>query len=365
MQDPVAWSFPMGRLFGVTIRVHWLYPFVALSFILWAAYGKPIQGETQTPGLWHDAVVMMLLLFLSVLFHEYAHCFAARGVGGEANEILMWPLGGLAYVDLPHRPGAHFLTAAAGPASNLLLCALCAVLLLFVADRAYVPPLNPFYSGWPARWEGESALVQMVGYDGTKRDLHALSSPAVWIARLFWVNWFLALLNIVLVGFPLDGGRMLQSALWPHVGYRQATLAAVYAGFFGVAIIVAMFAVIFSSVLSFALALFVADACRRQWMQLETGGEEGVFGYDFSQGYTSLERGAVDAQLLRPRVGWWRRWTARRAAKRLLREQEQREAEERRLDDLLDKVHRQGRSSLTAEEERFMKRVADRYREKP
>ena len=284
-------------------------------------------------------------------------------MGGDANEILMWPLGGLARVELPYRPRAHFLCAAAGPASNLLLCAVCVLLLLFVADKALMPPLNPFYGGWPSRGLGESgALVALTAYDGGTLHFHALASPAVWLARLFWINWFLALFNIVLIGFPMDGGGMLQAILWPYVGYRQATLAVVYIGFFGVAILIGLFAVIHSSILAFALALFIADACRRQWVILETGGEEGVFGYDFSQGYTSLERGAVDAQLTRTRVGWWRRWTARRAARRLLREQEQRQAEERRLDDLLDKVHRQGRASLTAEEESFMKRVADRYR---
>ena len=93
----------------------------------------------------------------------------------------------------------------------------------------------------------------------------------------------------------------------------------------------------------------------------EAGGEEGAFGYDFSQGYTSLERGIADAPT-RPRVSWWYRWLQRRAARRLLREQEEREAEERRLDGLLEKVHREGRQALTDEEVLFMKRVSDRYR---
>ena len=52
--------------------------------------------------------------------------------------------------------------------------------------------------------------------------------PAVWLARVFWVNWFLGLINLLLVGFPLDGGRILQSSLWPWLGYRQATLTAVF-----------------------------------------------------------------------------------------------------------------------------------------
>ena len=96
---------------------------------------------------------------------------------------------------------------------------------------------------------------------------------------------------------------------------------------------------------------------------LETGGEDSLFGYDFSQGYTSLERDErVQAGPTRRRTGWWKRWRQNRAAQKLQREQEQREAEERRMDELLVKVHREGKAALTDEERRFMKRVSDRYR---
>src|SRR5690606_24337343 len=115
-------------------------------------------------------------------------------------------------------------------------------------------------------------------------------SLPVWIARTFWLSYFLMLLNVLLAGFPLDGGRMLQSGLWPYLGYRQATLTAVFVGFV-VVFIVGLYAIVQSSVLAFGLALFIYVSCRYQWMVLETGGgEESIFGYDFSQGYTSLER---------------------------------------------------------------------------
>jgi len=67
-------------------------------------------------------LALMGLLFFSVLLHEFGHCFAARSVDGEANEVLLWPLGGLAKCELPHSAWAHFVTAAGGPAVNVLLC---------------------------------------------------------------------------------------------------------------------------------------------------------------------------------------------------------------------------------------------------
>jgi Zn-dependent protease len=368
MNDPFAWSLPVGRLFGIQIRIHWLFPFVALGYVLHVALaGKP--GERGVPlyppHAWVDACIFMALLFVSVLFHEYGHCFAARGVGGEASEVLLWPLGGLANVDLPHRPGPHFLTAAAGPAMNLVLAAVCLLALLCLGESSVQPAWNPLPGGdhsFPFRdFEGKVTLYAWSG----EAKLFSPYHHSVWLVRFFWINWFGAVLNVVLCGFPLDGGRMLQSSLWPSLGYRQSMLVAIFVGFF-VVFVVGLYAIIFGSVMSLCLALFIYVACQRQWVMLETGEGEGVFGYDFSQGYTSLERDQVQAAPTapKPKLSWWRRWMQKRAAKRLQQEVERREAEEKRMDELLQKLHQHkaGGPPLTDEEQRFMKRVADRYR---
>ncbi len=357
MHDPFAWSFPLGRLFGITIRVHWLFPFVALGFVLHAAFGKP-GGHPLPEGTWVDATILIVILFFTVLFHEFGHCFGARAVRGDAQEVLLWPLGGLANVEVPNRPRAHFLTAAAGPAVNLVLALGCALLLLTVHEKALQPTWSPLPDGFPFRDSlGQVALQTWSGGEVAVGPY----TLAAWVARAFWVNYFLFLMNVVLMGFPLDGGRMLQAGLWPWLGYRQAMLTAIFVGF-GVVCVIGLYAIIKDSVLSLSLALFIAYSCHRQWVVLETGGEDAVFGYDFSQGYTSLERDHVAAAPPPRRVSWWRAWLQRRAARKLQREMEEREAEEKRLDDLLDKVHRQGQAALTDEEKRFMKRVSDRYK---
>src|SRR5262249_59273335 len=114
MRDPLTWSIPLVRLFGITIRVHVLFPVVALGFILRLGF--------KAEDLGWDAATVMGLLFVAVLLHEFGHCFGARLVDGDAHEILLWPLGGLAGVDVPHTPRANFLTTAAGPLVNLILC---------------------------------------------------------------------------------------------------------------------------------------------------------------------------------------------------------------------------------------------------
>ncbi|HEV3083142.1 MAG TPA: DUF6576 domain-containing protein, partial [Gemmataceae bacterium] len=109
------------------------------------------------------------------------------------------------------------------------------------------------------------------------------------------------------------------------------------------------------------LALFIYYTCQKQYIILEHGGEDSVFGYDFSQGYTSLERDQPPPRKRR-RPGIWQRWLQRRAARKMQRDVEQREAEERRMDELLEKVQREGLQALSEEERRFLTRVSAKYR---
>jgi len=353
MRDPFSWSFPLGRVFGITVRVHLLFPLVFVGLVLRAAFQKDV-----VPGSWIDMAMILGLMFLSVLLHEFGHCFGARMVEGDANEVLLWPLGGLANCDVPHTPRANFVTALCGPLVNLAFCLITGVVLTLLLDLPLRSLLNPFAP--PYRFN-EAGAIAVSPWGGGE----AITVTSWWVivlARLFWVNWVLFLFNMVLVGFPMDAGRLFQSVLWKYVGYRQATMAAVFAGFL-TAIVVGVAGIVLQEVLALCLALFIYVSCRNQWVLLETDGAESVFGYDFSQGYTSLERDqSQHVTPRRRRQSWWQRWWQRRQARKLQMETEQRAAEERRMDDLLAKVARVGLSGLTEEEQRFMKRVSDRYK---
>src|SRR5262245_29961801 len=185
MQDPLSWSIPFGRLFGIQIRVHIFFPFVALGLILHAA------SKSQTPGAWIDVTAITVLLFVSVLLHEFGHCFGARAVNGDAQEILMWPLGGLASVDVPHTPRANFLTTLAGPAVNFFLC-LLSVLVLYLTGP-YQPNWNP--TGYVGRgtW-GQPPDVGLVPWGSEQPVFEPPLSLPVLASHLFWVNYILFLL---------------------------------------------------------------------------------------------------------------------------------------------------------------------------
>ena len=67
------------------------------------------------------SVLECLALFLIVLIHEFGHQLACRQVGGKTHDIILWPLGGVAYVSPPQRPGAQLWSIAAGPLVNVVL----------------------------------------------------------------------------------------------------------------------------------------------------------------------------------------------------------------------------------------------------
>jgi hypothetical protein len=350
MRDPISWSFPIGKVYGITVRIHVLFPFIVITLLLRIFFMK----EPAPAGTITDAAILMGLLFVAVLAHELGHCAGARYVEGDAQEILLWPLGGLAALDLPHRARAHFIAVAAGPAVNLLIAFLTGLVLLWVTDFSLRPPFNPLWS--PLRPDA-STLAKLYTWRGEEHAIDAWGTAL--LARVFWLNWVLFLVNVVVVGFPLDGGRLLQAALWPRFGFHQATMYAVFVGF-ATFVVVAGAAIIANEMFFALLAVLIYLACRQQYILLETGGEEALFGYDFSQGYSSLEGQAPAPRKRQPNI--LQRWRQKRNARKLQRELEQRESEERRMDQLLEKVQRDGLSALTEEERRFLKRVSDRYR---
>src|SRR5579862_9689780 len=127
-------SFPLGTYFGTSVRIH-----SSLILLLLFRLLQPGQGPTAIK----DAVAGNIILFGLVLMHEYGHCFGSRIMGGRGDHILLWPLGGLAFVDPPRRPWPSFVSTAAGPAVNLLVCVVTGVALYFMGGAAIVPALNP------------------------------------------------------------------------------------------------------------------------------------------------------------------------------------------------------------------------------
>src|SRR3954469_5614912 len=112
MQKISGSGIRLFRVFGIDVFLHW-------SWIIVAMFELQSRRENYTSQVWK--VAEYLTLFGIVLLHEFGHALACRQVGGEAERIILWPLGGIAYVAPPARPGAVLWSIVAGPLVNLVL----------------------------------------------------------------------------------------------------------------------------------------------------------------------------------------------------------------------------------------------------
>src|SRR4051794_30431089 len=115
MDPDMRGSFRLFQVAGVNVYLHWSW-FVAA----WVIVSLPRDKEYHA-AVWK--VIEYVSLFAIVLLHEFGHALACRSVGGEARQIVLWPLGGIAFVAPPARPGAVLWSVAAGPPGHPLLVA--------------------------------------------------------------------------------------------------------------------------------------------------------------------------------------------------------------------------------------------------
>lgn len=327
--NPFGWSLRLGRVLDITVRVHLIFVIYVVVELLRAIGNPDLPPPLRTQVFWWVAKGLFML-FGVVLLHEFGHCLACRRVGGQADEILMWPLGGLAFVAPPRSPRAHLVTTIGGPMVNVGLCVLTGAVLLAAGGRLGSVPLNPFRAGYAGSW----------------------------VHDLFVVNYILLLFNLLPM-YPLDGGRLLQEVLWFRLGYQRSTMLATQAGMVG-AVLVGCVGLVSNHWLLIGIAIFAFLTCwqQRQMARASVEYEEaGVFGYDFSRGYSSLE--AVEPQ--RPKRP---SWSQRRRQGRWAKRQEQLRKEQEEVDRILAKVSRDGLASLTRRERKTLQRATERQRQR-
>jgi Zn-dependent protease len=186
MQRTSSGSLWLFRLFGIDVHVHWSWFLVALI---------QISSRTDFYKASHWKVIEYLSLFGLVLMHEFGHALACRSVGGKAENIILWPLGGIAFVQPPERPGAVLWSIFAGPLVNLVL------ILPFAGLTLLTPP---------------------------DTDLRT------YFGMLTLMNVGLFLFNMLPV-YPLDGGQILHALLWYGMGrWKSLQIVSVIGVVFGV-----------------------------------------------------------------------------------------------------------------------------------
>ena len=184
-------SFKIFRLFGIDVYIHWAW-FLAFVYLT----SRPRE---YTSYGWNALEV--LTLFLIVLTHEFGHQLACRQVGGKTNDIVLWPLGGVAFVSPPQRPGAQLWSIAAGPLVNVILIPVTSALV---------------------------SISSHLGWYDTYPDAYQL------IHNIWLINLYILAFNLLPI-YPLDGGQILRSLLWFPFGRANSLMIASIIGFIGVA----------------------------------------------------------------------------------------------------------------------------------
>jgi Zn-dependent protease/predicted transcriptional regulator len=163
--------------FAVNIDLSWLIVALLVTWSLAHGYFPAQYAGLSTPTYWAMGVAGAAGLFFSIVFHEFFHSLVARRFGLPMKGITLFVFGGVAEMyEEPKSPKAEFFMAIAGPLSSVALG--LAVLAAGKAAESLLPP------------------------------------------TVYAVIEYLALLNFILAGFnlvpafPLDGGRVLRSALW-------------------------------------------------------------------------------------------------------------------------------------------------------
>lgn len=180
----------VAKPFGIPVYIspYWLL-FAAVLVVM---YATGVEASiAKVSDRYVVAAAFVLLLYVSVLVHELAHCVVARAFGLPVKRVLLYPLGGYSEIEQePGSPGREALISGAGPVVSLALAGLGFLLAKIV----------------PA----------------------GLPHQVIW--QLVIANVIVGIFNL-LPGLPLDGGRIFRAGVWKITKKQYtATIAAAWAG---------------------------------------------------------------------------------------------------------------------------------------
>jgi Zn-dependent protease/predicted transcriptional regulator len=172
------------RLWGipVEINVSWLLVLALMTWSFATGWYADVLPDGTKHELWLLGFLTAILLFVSILLHEFSHSLVASRNGLPIRKITLFLFGGVAQMERDvDNPVLELKMAAAGPAMSVVLAAFFFALSKLVAGHRLVFPL---------------------------------------MQNLAYINLVVLVFNMV-PGFPLDGGRILRAAIWKKTGNVQ------------------------------------------------------------------------------------------------------------------------------------------------
>lgn len=179
----------------VDINVSWLIAVVIITWSLSTTAYPSFFSLWSEPQYWLAGIVTTLLLFASVLAHELGHSLVALSQGLRVRGITLLLFGGVSRIQgEASRPRNEFLIAFAGPVVSLGIG---------LALLGWWFQFHPVYE------------IQVTPLHGV-------------IFFTGWMNILVAGFNL-LPGYPMDGGRVLRSAVWGFTGDTRRASRVAYA----------------------------------------------------------------------------------------------------------------------------------------
>ena len=210
-------SLQIGRIAGVPLQFHWSFLLVGL----WLVYDSWVPGYGFNWDNFQWLLVWVSMVFLAVLLHELGHALVARRWGIETEKIVLYPIGGGAFLEkMPEEPREEISIALAGPAVNFLLAGLMVPIIWYSGNNDYLLILQLFVQ----------PNGNIVVFDAT-----------IWeylVVVFFALNLSLGAFNLI-PAFPLDGGRVLRAVLSKRFSRTRATVLAGRIGMWGGGIMLA------------------------------------------------------------------------------------------------------------------------------
>lgn len=341
-RHPTSWSLPLGAIAGDPIRLHIVYPVVAAGLFL-----RTVFTQGAPTGIWREALLVQAILLLSVLARFMGTLAIRRLEEADHQETVVWPLGHFSRSD--GFAGASYWSLLSGTSVTLFLAAFSAFGLLAMG---HIPPS---LATWNPHGPASAGVLALADFHGETEWV----SPgwATLLARVSFINGWLLFANL-LPAYPLDASRLMARILWQRSDAAEAmraVLTATMVSILGVMIAGIAMGEVLYLVLAMVAYIETVGALARERESVSDG-------HDFAGHEDGLSPESADGEPHRQRESWWTRWRARRAEERTRRAAADRAEAERRMDELLDKLHRLGSKALSGSEHRFMRDFARKYR---
>jgi len=336
----------LGRWVGVPVRIHaLLILFIALIF--------SVEYMSPKGSLLVSAVTTSFILLVSIIVHELAHVFAVHNIGGNVKELTLMPWGGNSKFELPPQKTLKIMAYLSGPFVNFAIFLFCAALLVQTNQGNLVDFIHPFR---PNRFDA--------------------ANPKSLVAIITWVNFQLLIANCIPC-YPFDAAQIVRN-LFMAVN-RELPKHRVEA-----AVRVIGTAIAFSLIATaWLLRGHQVGPVEPLWFVLFSAGVVLYFSARFSYFTEVNEDRLATWQEPMPTSSladsWsdssffvfgdaedpeYSRWLIEKQESRIRDEMELEQREKEQADEILDKLHRDGKDSLTADEKLLLQRVSERLRRK-